>query len=72
MTVDGNAKAKALHDRIGAMLTKLGQRGNAVHEEAEEYRTGGIDPDTDPDPDRSKEQKGRQHPHAADGEERRR
>ena len=37
------------------MLTKLGQRGYAVHEDHGEYRTGEIDPDTDtdtdPDPD---------------------
>ena len=38
MTAEENAKAKALLDRIVAMLTKLGQRGYAVHEEAEEYR----------------------------------
>ena len=46
-----NEKAKALLDRIVAMLTKLGQRGYAVHEVAEEYRTNQIDPDTDADPD---------------------
>ena len=46
-----NEKAKALLDRIVAMLTKLGQRGYAVHEETEEYRTNQIDPDTDTDPD---------------------
>ena len=33
------------------MLTKLGQRGYAVHEDHGEYRTGEIDPDTDTDPD---------------------
>jgi hypothetical protein len=42
-----------------------------VHEEADEYRTGGIDPDTDPDSDsdRNKEKEGRQQPNAADGED---
>ncbi len=33
------------------MLTKLGQRGYAVHEETEEHRTKQTDPDTDTDPD---------------------
>ncbi len=51
MTAEENEKAKALLDRIVAMLTKLGQRGYAVHEETEEYRTKQIDPDTDTDPD---------------------
>ena len=37
--------------RIVAMLTKLGQRGYAVHEEPGVYRTERIDPDTDTDPD---------------------
>ena len=36
--------------RIVAMLTKLGQRGYAVHEDQARYTTG-IDPDTDSDPD---------------------
>jgi hypothetical protein len=36
------------------MLTKLGQRGYAVHEDHGEYRTGEIDPDTDTDPDPEK------------------
>jgi len=35
------------------MITKLGQRGYAVHDDHGEYRTGEIDPDTDPDPERS-------------------
>ena len=51
MTAEENAKAKALLDRIVAMLTKLGQRGYAVHEAAGDYRTNPIDPDTDTDPD---------------------
>ena len=49
MTAEENEKTKALLDRIVAMLTKLGQRGYAVHEESAHYGTGGIDPDTDPD-----------------------
>ena len=52
MTAAENEKAKALLDRIVAMLTKLGQRGYAVHEETEEDRTNQIDPDTDTDPER--------------------
>jgi hypothetical protein len=51
MTAEENEKAKALLDRIVAMLTKLGQRGYAVHEETQAYRTNQIDPDTDPDTD---------------------
>ncbi len=57
MTAQENEKAKALLDRIVAMLTKLGQRGYAVHEETEEYRTNQIDPDTDTDPDPDPERK---------------
>jgi hypothetical protein len=38
------------HEKV-AMLTKLGQRGYAVREEAEAYRTNQTDPDTDTDPD---------------------
>ncbi len=53
MTAEENEKAKALLDRIVAMLTKLGQRGYAVHEGSVEYGTDGIDSDTDPDPERS-------------------
>jgi len=51
MSAGENEKAKALLDRIVAMLTKLGQRGYAVHEEPGVYRTKGGDPDTDTDPD---------------------
>ena len=46
-----NEKAKALLDRIVAMLTKLGQRGYAIREEPGEYEMQEIDPDTDTDPD---------------------
>jgi four helix bundle protein len=49
-----NADRKALLDRIVAMLTKLGQRGYAVHEDKAMYKTGiDTDTDTDPDTDRS-------------------
>lgn len=51
ITAEENAKAKVLLDRIVAMLTKLGQRGYAVHEAAGDYRINRIDPDTDSDPD---------------------
>ena len=47
-----NETAKALLDRIVAMLTKLGQRGYAVHEEpGVSYWTEAIEPDPDTDPD---------------------
>ena len=49
--VPTDEKAKALLDRMVAMLTKLGQRGYSVHEEPGEYRPGKIDPDADTDPD---------------------
>jgi hypothetical protein len=41
----------SLLDRIVAMLTKLGQRGYAVHEEPTVYRADQIDPDTGTDAD---------------------
>ncbi len=50
LAADENTNHKALLDCIVAMLTKLGQRGYAVHEDRMEY-TGEIDPDTDSDPD---------------------
>jgi len=46
-----NAETKALLDRIVAMLTKLGQRGYAVHEEPRAYRVDLVDTDSDTDPD---------------------
>lgn len=49
LTAEDNTRAKALLDRIVAMLTKLGQRGDVVHEDYEAYRTGGADTDTDPE-----------------------
>jgi four helix bundle protein len=70
MTAEENEKTKALLDRIVAMLTKLGQRGYAVHEASAEYGTGGIDPDTDTDPDAdgSRRQRGRQPEGAGDSQ----
>ena len=44
-----NADAKRLLDRIVAMLTKLGNRGYAVREETEEYRTAFDDVESDSD-----------------------
>ena len=54
-------------DRIVAMLTKLGQRGYAVHEESAEYGTSEIDPDTDPDADGTGRQRRRQQSGRGDG-----
>jgi hypothetical protein len=51
MSAEENEKAKGLLDRIVARLTKLGQRGYAVHEKSGVYRTEGDDPDTDTEPD---------------------
>ena len=51
LTAEQNAQAKMVLDRIVAMLTKLGQRGYAIHEEPGEYRAGRNDTDSDTDPD---------------------
>ena len=51
MTAEENTKTKGLPDRIVAMLTKLGQRGYAVHEAEGDYRINPIDTDTDSDSD---------------------
>ena len=51
LPAEENAKAKALLDRIVAMLTKLGRRGYAVHEDPGEYRLSRNDSDSDSDPD---------------------
>ena len=64
ITPEENEKAKALLDRIVAMLTKLGQRGYAVCEEPGEYRTEEIDPDTDTDPDPERSKTGNRQPPA--------
>jgi four helix bundle protein len=53
LSPDDNLKAKAMLDRIVAMLTKLGKRGYAVHEESAPY--GSIDSDADTDPDSDNE-----------------
>jgi hypothetical protein len=45
---EDNANAKALLDRIVAMLTKLGQRGYAVHETPTGQGADRIDTDSDP------------------------
>jgi len=50
LAADENTNRKALLDRIVAMLTKLGRRGYAVHENLAQY-TADIDPDADSDPD---------------------
>ena len=62
LSAEENKKAKALLDRIVAMLTKLGQRGYAVREEAAEYALSRVDTDsdTDTDPDKSRKKGGRQ------------
>jgi hypothetical protein len=60
LPAEENRNRKALLDRIVAMLTKLGQRGYAVHEGPVGYATGiDPDPDSDPDPDGDDGQKGR-------------
>ena len=46
-----NEQAQRVLDRIVAMLTKLGQRGYTLQEEASEYRAGRNDTDSDTDPD---------------------
>ena len=48
---EGNANAKALLDRIVAMLTTLGQRGYVVHETPNDHGVDRIDTDSDSDPD---------------------
>ena len=55
MAAEENAKAKALLDRIVAMLTKLGRRGYTVHEGSVGYRVNANDADTDTDADGRKE-----------------
>jgi hypothetical protein len=58
-------QAKALLDRIAAMLTTLGQRGYAVLEAPNRHGVDQIDTDTDSDPDTDggKEPKDRQQAH---------
>ena len=52
-----NARRKATLDRIVAMLTKLGQRGYTIHEEADNDGLSRNDTDTDSDPDSDPSQK---------------
>jgi four helix bundle protein len=49
LSTEENARAKAVLDRIVAMLTRLGRRGYAIREEPAEYAAAGIDADTDSD-----------------------
>jgi len=51
-----NAEAKAVLDRIVAMLTKLGRRGYTVREEPGESSAVEIDSDSDSDSDPEKDQ----------------
>lgn len=52
LSADDNADRKELLDRIVAMLTKLGQRGYAIHEDHAQYAMGiGGDADADSDSD---------------------
>ena len=51
LPAEENAKAKAVLDRVVAMLTKLGRRGYTVREKAAEYAAPGIDSDADTDSD---------------------
>ena len=73
MPAEDNANAKALLDRIVAMLTKLGQRGYAVHDAPSGHGVDRIDTDSDADPDTDggKEPKDRQQGAAADAASRR-
>jgi four helix bundle protein len=59
LTSEENTNRKAMLDRIVAMLTKLGQRGYTIHEEAVRYRTGRDDTDSDCDPDADRKMKPR-------------
>jgi four helix bundle protein len=52
LSAEENTKAKAVLDRIVAMLTKLGRRGYAVREEPAAYGPGiDTEADTDTDPE---------------------
>ena len=50
LSSEENARAKAVLDRVVAMLTKLGRRGYSVAEEPAAYASAGLDTDTDADP----------------------
>jgi hypothetical protein len=62
ITPEENEKTKALLDRIVAMLTKLGQRGYAVHDVPGEYRTKEIEIDPDTDSERCQDKTGNRQP----------
>ena len=51
LSAEENARAKAVLDRIVAMLTRLGRRGYTVREEAAGYGAHGTDSDADTDSD---------------------
>jgi len=51
MSADDNRTQTALLDRRVAMLTMLGQRGDAIREALGEYGVGQFDTDTDTDTD---------------------
>lgn len=51
ISAEESDQAKSVLDWIVAMLTKLGQRGYAVHEGADHYGTEGFNSDADTDPD---------------------
>ena len=51
LSADDNKQQKAPHDRLVAMLTTLGPRGDAVREELGEYRVSQFDTDPDADSD---------------------
>jgi hypothetical protein len=51
LSAEDNTQQKAMLDRSVAMLTKRGQRGDAVREELREYRGSQFDTDTDIDTD---------------------
>jgi four helix bundle protein len=51
LSAEENARAKAVLDRIVAMLTKLGRRGYTVAEDPADYVRTGIDSDSDTDSD---------------------
>jgi four helix bundle protein len=51
LTAEQNSEAKAILDRIVAMLTKLGQRGYVVHDLSVRYLANPVDTDSDTDPD---------------------
>ncbi len=51
LSAEENARAKAVLDRIVAMLTRLGKRGYTIREGSADYAAAGIDTDADSDSD---------------------